>query len=127
VAADLSRREYKPLGMDLLDKSRRWHERIIQDVMEFDHRAHLAREAGRPFDTAIHSRLRHAAVAKAVEPLVAALNDALVRNGDAVTQLRQAVDAFLRSMNVQSLRRVAAAVWGHTAAPARPTSNPGPS
>ena len=129
VAADMSRRDYKPLGMDLLDKTRRWHERIIREVMEFDHRAHLAREAGRPFDSAIRAQFRRATIAEALEPHVAALSDALARNGEAVAQLRQRVDAFVRSMRAQTAglaRRIVAAAQGREAPAVRSASSPSP-
>ena len=99
---DMSEKRYKPLGMDLMDGARARHEATVDGFMEAAHRIHVQRDEGRQHGLETRARLREDGVRKTLATQLGALDEALVRNGRAVTQLDQEVEAFLRSLRAQT-------------------------
>ena len=102
VAEDMGRKEYKPLGMDLVRKARQDHENTVDAFLHFEHRMHEFREQGRHPGAEIRARLREDAVARTLKTQVLALDEAIRRNGIVATELGQEIESFLRSMRAQT-------------------------
>ena len=132
VAEDMSRKPYKALGMDLVDGVRRQHEEAVEGFMHYEHLFQSQRADGRQHGVEIRTRLREEGARAALRKQIGALDEALARNGAAVTELGQAVEAFLRSMREQAAtmaRRGLEAIEGRRAKEqevARPSFSPGP-
>ena len=132
VAEDMSRKEYKPLGMDLARAARRDAEKNVDSYLQAEHRIHQMAEEGRHPGAEIRARLRDDAIARALQTQIGALNEALNRNGEVITELAQEVNGFLRQMRDQTAeiarRGVAAARerQRREEAAAKPTFSPSP-
>ena len=132
VAEDMSRKEYKPLGMDLARAARRDAEKNVDSYLQAEHRIHQMAEEGRHPGAEIRARLRDDAIARALQTQIGALNEALNRNGEVITELAQEVNGFLRQMRDQTAeiarRGVAAARerQRRQEAAAKPTFSPSP-
>lgn len=109
VAEDLSQKPYKPLGVDLLDKTRRDRERAIDTFLRFDHLRQVAELQGRNPGREVRLR-RQAEVVRDSLPLhIAALDEALrhqIARGGPITpaedHLRQLrIDAELRRREME--------------------------
>jgi len=89
-------------------------------------------EEGRHPGAEIRARLRDDAIARALQTQIGALNEALNRNGEVITELAQEVNGFLRQMRDQTAeiarRGVAAARerQRRQEAAAKPTFSPSP-
>ena len=89
-------------------------------------------EEGRHPGAEIWARLRDDAIARALQTQIGALNEALSRNGEVITELAQEVNGFLRQMRDQTAdiarRGVAAARerQRREEAAAKPTFSPSP-
>ena len=132
VAQDMSRKDYKPLGMDLARRARRDHEQTVGAFLHFEHRMRVLQQQGHHPGAEIRARMREDAVARTLRTQITALDEALARNGTAVTELGQEVESFLRSMRAQTAeiarRGVGAAQerQGREEESARPTFSPSP-
>jgi len=132
VAEDMSQKKYKPLGMDLAHGARRGHEAAVDTFIQSEHRIEVAKAAGRKPGVEVRAQLRAEADRKALRSQLGALEEALARNGQAVTALGQEVETFLRTRREQTAdlaRRgveAAAARQGREEAPARPSFSPSP-
>ena len=132
VAEDMSTKLYKTLGMDLTNGTRRSREAAIDGFMEGEHWIEVAKAAGRKPGVEVRARLRAEADRKALRSQLGALEEALARNGQAVTALGQEIETFLRTMREQTAdlaRRgveAAAARQVREEAPARPSFSPSP-
>ncbi len=102
VADDMSQKKYKPLGMDLAHDARRGHEAAIDTFIQSEHRIEVAKAAGRKPGVEVRARLRAEADRRTLRTQLSALDEALNRNGQAVTALGQEVEAFLRTMRDQT-------------------------
>ena len=132
VAEDMSTKLYKTLGMDLANGTRRSREAAIDGFMEGEHRIEVAKAAGRKPGVEVRARLRAEADRKALRSQLGALEEALARNGQAVTALGQEIESFLRTMRDQTAdlarRGIEAAELrqAREAAAARPSYSPSP-
>ena len=132
VAEDMSTKLYKALGMDLANGTRRSREAAIDHFIQGEHRIEVAKAAGRKPGVEARARLREEADRKALRSQLSALDEALTRNGQAVTALGQEVETFLRTMRDQTAdlarRGVEAAELrqAREAAAARPSFGPSP-
>ena len=102
VGEDMGRKDYKPLGMDLVNAVRRHHEGTVSAYLQAEHHVHTLGDAGRDPGAEIRGRLREDAVARSLATQIGALDEALARNGAAVTQLGQEAEGFLRVMRGQT-------------------------
>ncbi|RYF19357.1 MAG: hypothetical protein EOO77_10360 [Oxalobacteraceae bacterium] len=132
VAEDMSTKLYKALGMDLANGTRRSREAAIDTFIQSEHRIEGAKAAGRKPGVEVRAQLRAEADRKAVHAQLGALEEALTRNGDAVTALGQEIESFLRTMRDQTAelarRGIEAAELRQTrdAATVRPSFSPDP-
>jgi hypothetical protein len=132
VADDMSQKKYKPLGMDLAHGARRGHEAAIDSFIQSEHRVAVAKAAGRKPGVEARARVRAEADRQTLRKQLGALDEALTRNGQAVTVLGQEIETFLRTMREQTAdlaRRgveAAAARQVREEAPARPSFSPSP-
>ena len=132
VAEDMSTKLYKALGMDLANGTRRSREAVIGNFIQGEHRIEVAKAAGCKPGVEARARLREEADRKALRSQLGALDEALTRNGQAVTVLGQEIETFLRTMRDQTAdlarRGVEAAEWrqAREAAAARPSFSPSP-
>ena len=132
VAEDMSTKLYKALGMDLANGTRRSREAAIDTFIQGEHRVEVAKAAGRKPGVEARARLREEADRKALRSQLGALDEALTRNGQAVTALGQEIETFLRAMRDQTAdlarRGIEAAELrqAREAAAARPSFGPSP-
>ena len=132
VAADMSHKEYKPLGMDLLNGARRSQEEGVDAMLQFKRRVDLMGERGRHPGVETRARLREEAVARALRTQIDALAEALRRNGEATTRVAEEVRQFLvgiRAQMVEIARRGVEAARERQRlqeAEVRPTFSPSP-
>ena len=103
VAEDMSQKRYKPLGMDLADKARQGHENAIDTFIQGEHRIEALRNAGRKPGVEARARVRAEADRKTLRTQIGALDEALARNGAAVTELGQEIEAFLSNLRDQTI------------------------
>ena len=102
AAEDMSEKRYKPLGMDLMDGARARHEATVDGFMAAAHRIHVQKDEGRQHGLEMRTRLREDGVRKTLATQLGALDEALARNGKAVTRLGHEVETFLRSLRAQT-------------------------
>ncbi len=110
VGEDMGRKEYKPLGVDLLDPGRkqRAEERLqeekdaVQAFLDFKHETHGLAGQGRRPGSEIRERLREEAVARALATRIEAIDGALARNAGAINRLGQNVGGFLTELRAQT-------------------------
>jgi hypothetical protein len=102
VAEDMSNKLYKALGMDLANGTRRNREVAIDTFIQSEHRVEVAKAAGRTPGVEARARLREEADRKALRSQLGALDEALARNGQAVTALGQEIETFLRTLRDQT-------------------------
>ena len=132
VAEDMSTKLYKSLGMDLANGTRRNREAAIDTFIQSEHLVEVAKGAGRKPGIETRARLREEADRKAVCSQLGALDEALARNGQAVTALGQEIETFLRTMRDQTAdlarRGIEAAELRQVreAAAVRPSFSPSP-
>ena len=132
LADDMSTKLYKALGMDLANGTRRSREAAIDSFIQGEHRIEVAKAAGRKPGVEARVRLREEADRKALRSQLSALDEALTRNGQAVTALGQEIETFLRTMHDQTAdlarRGIEAAELrqAREAAAARPSFSPSP-
>ena len=128
----MSEKRYKPLGMDLMDGARARHEAAVDGFMAAAHRIHVQKDEGRQHGLEVRTRLREDGVRKTLATQIGALDEALARNGHAVTQLGQEVGAFLRTLREQTAEiarrgvQQAAIRQARDEEAARPTFGPSP-
>ena len=89
VAEDMSRKDYKPLGMDLATAARRSHEKVVDEFHRFEHHAQVLKDLGRHPGAEVRARTRETAVARTLATQIVALDVAIARNGVAVSELGQ--------------------------------------
>jgi len=102
VAEDMSTKLYKALGMDLVNGTRRSREAAIDTFIQSEHRIEVAKAAGRKPGVEARTRLRAEADRKALRSQLGALDEALARNGQAVTAMGREIETFLRTMRDQT-------------------------
>lgn len=98
VGEDMSRKDYKPLGMDLAHAARRDHEKTVAACLQFEHRMDFLKEQGRHPGAEVRVRIRENAVARTLRTQIHVLDKALAQNGVAVTELAHEVESFLQTM-----------------------------
>jgi hypothetical protein len=102
VAADMGRKEYKPLGMDLIRRAREDQEQNVGAFLRLEDRVHEMAGRGRHPGVETRARLRETAIAHTLKTQIVALDEALRRNGAGATALAQEVESFLREMRAQT-------------------------
>ncbi len=128
----MSTKLYKALGMDLANGTRRSREAVIDNFIQGENRIEVAKAAGRKPGVEARARLREEADRKALRSQLSALDEALTRNGQAVTALGQEIETFLCTMRDQTAdlarRGVEAAELrqAREGAAARPSFSPSP-
>ncbi len=102
VAGDMSRKPYKALGMDLVDGGRRRRQEAAEGFMHDEHRLQSQQAKGRRHGAEARAKLREQGVRAVLHQKIDALGEALARNGEAVTEIGQEVEAFLEKMRDQT-------------------------
>ena len=102
VAEDMSQKRYKALGMDLVNNARRGHEKAIDTFIQSEHRVEVLKAAGRKPGVEARARVRAEADRETLRTQIGALDEALARNGEAVTGLGREIEVFLRKMREQT-------------------------
>ena len=82
--------------------ARRDAEKNVDSYLQAEHRIHQMAEEGRNPGVEIRARLGDDAIARALQTQIGALNQALSRNGEVITELAQEVNGFLRQMRDQT-------------------------
>ncbi len=98
VAEDMSRKPYKALGIDLIDGPRRRHQEAVEGFMHYEHLLQSQSVEGRHYGAEARVLVRDANTREALQHQIGALNDALARSGEAVTELGREVEMLLRSV-----------------------------
>ena len=98
VAADMSEKPYKALGVDLLAHIRRNHEKAVDGFIRADLRLMNQRAEGREHAREIQARLRTEAVRRGLAGQIDAFTEAIVRNGEAVMGLADHVREHLATL-----------------------------
>ena len=131
VAADMSEKPYKSLGVDLLTMLRRDHEKAVDGFIRADHRLQQQRAERRQHGREIHARLRADAVRRALTGQIGALGEAIVQNGEAVSAIANHINEHLTALRAsleRTLHRIEQAGAEHgEAVVVHPSSQRGPS
>jgi len=98
VAEDMGRKEYKPLGMDLLRRVQEDQEQNVEAFLRLEERVHGMAGRGKHPGIETRARLREAAISRTLKTQIVALDEALRRNGAGATTLAQEVETFLGAM-----------------------------
>ena len=98
VAKDMSEKPYKPLAVDLVDGARQDRERATNAFLKQGHVFETWSLAGRDVGREIRERVRAAAVRKSLGRQVAALDEAIRRNGATLTDVAKVAEAHLRGL-----------------------------
>ena len=109
VAADMSEKPYKAIGVDLLTMLRRDHEKAVDGFIRADHRLQRQRAKRRQHGREIHARLRANAVRRALAGQIGALGEAIVQNGEAVSAIASHINEHLTALRAsleRTLRRI---------------------
>jgi hypothetical protein len=130
VAADMSEKPYKSLGVDLLTMLRRDHEKAVDGFIRADHRLQQQRTGRRQHGREIHARLHADAVRRALAGQIGALGEAIVQNCEAVSTIANHINEHLTALRAsleRTLHRIeqAGAEHGQTVV-VHPSSQRGP-
>jgi hypothetical protein len=98
VAADMSEKPYKGLGVDLLTQIRWNHERAVDGFIRADLRLTNQRAEGREHAREIQARFRTEAVKRGLAGQIDAFSEAIVRNGEAVMGIADHVREHLATL-----------------------------
>lgn len=98
VAEDTARKEYKPLGMDLVSRAQRDREQSIQSFLRLEQHVSTMAEQGRHPGVETRVRMKERAITKTLQTQMVALDEALRRNGAGTTALAGEVEGFLHEM-----------------------------
>lgn len=101
MAEDMSRKPYKALGIDLVDGARRHYEQTVEGFMHFEHRVQSQRANGRRHGAEARALLRDKGARETIHTQLGALDEALGRNAQAVTELGQEIETFLSDLRNQ--------------------------
>ena len=98
VAEDTARKEYKPLGIDLLSRAEKDREQSIQSFLRLEQHVTTMADQGRHPGVETRVRMKERAIGKTLQTQIVALDEALRRNGAGTTALAAEVEGFLREM-----------------------------
>ena len=94
VAADMSEKPYKALGIDLVAAIERGQEADVDRFIRTEHRVFTQKVAGRNHGKELHARLREQEVRRALQKHIKPLTAALDRREIAIQELALAIEAF---------------------------------
>ena len=109
VAADMSEKPYKAIGVDLLTMLRRDLEKAVDGFICADHRLQRQRAKRRQHGRDIHARLRANVVRRALAGQIGALGEAIAQNGEAVSAIANHINEHLTALRAsleRTLRRI---------------------
>ena len=98
AAKDMSEKPYKSLAVDLVNGARRDRERATNSFLQQGHVLETWSLAGRDVGRGVRERVRAAAVRKSLGRQVAALDEAIRRNGATLTNVAKVAEAHLRGL-----------------------------
>jgi len=102
VAEDMSQKSYKALGIDLVDGPRRRHEEAVEGFMRCEHLLHSQEAEGRRHGIEARAFVREKDAGEALKQQFSALDAALARNGEALTNVGREVESVLLSLREQA-------------------------
>ncbi len=108
VAADMSEKPYKSLGIDLVAAIERGQEADVDRFIRTEHRVFTQKAAGRDHDTELRARLREQEVRRALQKHIKPLTAALDRREAAIQELATAIEAFPGNVRTRVRDAVAA-------------------
>ena len=129
VAADMSEKPYKSLGIDLVAAIERGQEADVDRFIRTEHRVFTQKAAGRDHSTELRARLRKQEVRRALRKHIGPLLAAVDRQEAAIQELAEAVNALPVRLREQ-VREAAAVLAGQREAArveAAVTRGPSPS
>jgi len=94
VAADMSEKPYKALGIDLVAAIERGQEADVDRFIRTEHRVFTQKAAGRDHGKELRARLREQELRRALQKHIRPLTAALDRREAAIRELGEAVNAF---------------------------------
>ncbi len=108
VAADMSEKPYKSLGIDLVAAIERGQEADVDRFIRTEHRVFTQKTAGRDHGTELRARLREQEVRRALQKHIKPLTAALDRREAAIQELATAIEAFPGNVRTRVRDAVAA-------------------